>query len=58
MDHTPDIGITLQCQLWRPTLLLDISSAIDAVSYRLTDTACPPCLTLKASNVVVNVAEI
>jgi hypothetical protein len=29
--HPPDSGITLQCQLWCPTLVFDISSVNDAV---------------------------
>jgi hypothetical protein len=51
--HPPDSGITLQCQLWCPTLVFDISSINDAVLDWFTDTAGPFCLTLKASNVVV-----
>jgi hypothetical protein len=51
--HPPDSGITLQCRLWCLTLVFDISSVIDTVSDRLSDTADPLNLTLKASNVVV-----
>jgi hypothetical protein len=52
--HPLDSGITWQCRLWCSTLVFDISSVVDAVSDRLTDTVGPFCLTLNASNVVVN----
>jgi hypothetical protein len=51
--HPLDSGITLQCRLWYLTLVFDISSVIDAVLDRLTDTTYPFCPTLKASNVVM-----
>jgi hypothetical protein len=53
--HPPDSGITLQCRLWCPTLVFDISSVVDIVSDRFIDIACPFCPILKASNVVVHV---
>jgi hypothetical protein len=56
--HPPDSSIALQCQLWCPTLVFDISNVVDAVSDRLTNTADPFCLTLKAPNVVVNIRAL
>jgi hypothetical protein len=51
--HPPDSGITLQCRLWCPTLVFDISSVVDAISDQLIDNAGPLCSTLKALNVAV-----
>jgi hypothetical protein len=51
--HPPDSGITLQCPIWCPTLVFKISSVVDAMLDRLTDTIDHFCLSLKALNVVV-----
>jgi hypothetical protein len=52
--HPAHSIITLCCPLWWPTLVFDISSVVDTMSDWLTDIAAHFCLTLKASNVVVN----